>query len=188
MRDRIVVGVSGASGVPLAASVLRQLRRLGVETHLICSRAAEATIRQETDLTMAQFRQLADVVYDNDNIGAGPASGSFRTLGMIVVPCSMKTVAGIVSGYSDNLLLRAADVTLKERRKLVLAVRECPFSTIHLRNMYELSGMGAVILPAVLSFYNHPDSLQDCVDHLAGKILDQFGFEAEQYRRWEGME
>ena len=99
----------------------------------------------------------------------------------------MKTVAGIASGYSDNLLLRAADVTLKERRRLVLAVRECPFSTIHLRNMCELSGMGAVILPAVLSFYNHPEGLRDCVTHLAGKILDQFGLEAEGYRRWEGM-
>ena len=188
MSGRIIVGVSGASGAPLAAEVLRQLKRLGVQTHLVCSRAAEATIRQELDMTMEQFRALADVVYDNDAVGAGPASGSFRADGMVMVPCSMKTLAGIVSGYSDNLLLRAADVTLKERRKLVLAVRECPLSTVHLRNMYELSGMGAVILPAVLSFYNRPSGLQDCVTHLAGKILDQFGLEAEGYRRWEGME
>lgn len=105
---------------------------------------------------------------------------------MIVVPCSMKTVAGIATGYSDSLLLRAADVTLKERRKLVLAVRECPFSTIHLRNMQELSSMGAVILPMVLSFYNRPDGLDDCVRHLAGKILDQFGIEGQDFRRWQG--
>lgn len=187
MRNRIIVGVSGASGAPLAVEVLRQLKLQDVETHLICSCAAEMTIPQETGLTMEQFKRLADVVHDGDNLGAGPASGSFRALGMVVVPCSMKTVAGIASGYSDNLLLRAADVTLKERRRLVLAVRECPFSTIHLRNMRELSGMGAVILPAVLSFYNHPEGLRDCVSHLAGKILDQFGLEAEDYRRWEGM-
>lgn len=132
--------------------------------------------------------KMADYVYDNQNIGAAPASGSFRTDGMIVVPCSMKTAAGIASGYSDNLLLRAADVTLKERRRLVLVARECPLSTIHLRNLYELSRYGAVILPPVLSFYNHPDSLDCCIRHITGKILDMFGLEGEGYRRWEGMD
>ena len=189
MKQRIVVGVSGASGMPLAVEVLNQLRRQpDVETHLVLSRAAEITLREESSLTAQQLRGLADVCYDNGDIGAAPASGSFRTAGMIVVPCSMKTVAGIATGYSDILLLRvrAADITLKERRKLVLAVRECPFSTIHLRNMQELSSMGAVILPMVLSFYNRPDGLDDCVRHLAGKILDQFGIEGQDFRRWQG--
>lgn len=189
MKQRIVVGISGASGMPLAVELLRQLRsQPEVETHLVLSRAAEITLREESELTVQQLRQLADVCYDNADIGAAPASGSFRVAGMIVVPCSMKTVAGIATGYSDSLLLRAADVTLKERRKLVLAVRECPFSTIHLRNMQELSAMGAVILPMVLSFYNHPKDLDDCVRHLAGKILDQFGIEGRDLRRWQGRE
>lgn len=189
MKQRIVVGVSGASGMPLAVEVLRQLRACGqVETHLVLSRAAEITLREESELTVEQLRALADVCHDNGDIGAAPASGSFRTAGMIVVPCSMKTVAGIATGYSDSLLLRAADVTLKERRRLVLAVRECPFSTLHLRNMQELSAMGAVILPMVLSFYNHPEGLDDCVRHLAGKILDQFGLEGQGFCRWEGSE
>lgn len=127
------------------------------------------------------------MVYDNQNIGAAPASGSFRAKGMIVVPCSMKTVAGIASGYSDSLLLRAADVMIKERRKLVLAVRECPFSPIHLRNMYDLSMMGVVILPMMMSFYNQPKNLGDCVTHLAGKVLDQFDIEGSNFKRWEGL-
>lgn len=146
------------------------------------------TLRRETGQKPEQLEKMADYVHDNHNIGAAPASGSFRTDGMIVVPCSMKTVAGIASGYSDNLLLRAADVTLKERRRLVLVTRECPLSSIHLRNMYELSRMGAVILPPVLSFYNHPDSLDCCVKHITGKILDLFGMEGEGYHRWEGMD
>ena len=134
---------------------------------------------------------MADVIYDNRNIGAAPASGSFRNMGMIIVPCSMKTLAGIHSGYSDSLLLRAADVALKERRKLVLAVRECPFSTIHLRNMYELSSMGAVILPLMLSYYNKPENLQDAARHLAGKILISLAWNTDPLRDgrvWKQME
>ena len=130
---------------------------------------------------------LADVVYDNHNIGASIASGSFKTKGMIVLPCSMKTVAGIACGYSDSLLLRAADVVLKERRKLILGVRECPFSTIHLENMHKLSSMGAIIMPLMLSFYNQPDSLDACIKHMIGKILDQFEIEGEKFIRWEGV-
>lgn len=189
MKDRIIVGVSGASGMPLAIELLRQLREIGtVETHLICSRAAAITLEQECGLSLQALNELADVVHDNRDIGAAPASGSWRAKGMIVVPCSMKTLAGIATGYSDSLLLRAADVTLKERRKLVLAVRECPLSPIHLRNMQELSMMGTVILPMVLSFYNHPKSLDDCVRHLAGKILDQFDLNAQGFCRWQGRE
>lgn len=142
------------------------------------------TIPLEAESSLDDIRNLADVVYDNGSIGAGPASGTFRTMGMVVVPCSMKTLAGIVSGYSDSLLLRAADVTLKERRKLVLVTRECPLGTLHLRNMYEASQLGAVILPPVLSYYNHPESLEDCTRHIAGKVLDQFGLEPEGMKRW----
>ena len=148
-KKRIIVGISGASGMPLALELLRQLqgRREQIETHLLYTDGAVQTLRKETGQKPEQLEKMADYVHDNHNIGAAPASGSFRTDGMIVVPCSMKTVAGIVSGYSDDLLLRAADVTLKECRRLVLVTRECPLSSIHLRNMYELSRMGAVILP-----------------------------------------
>ena len=127
---------------------------------------------------------LADECHDIKNIGASIASGTYKTEGMIVVPCSMKTVAGIASGYSDNLLLRAADVTLKERRKLVLVARETPFNTIHLRNMLELSQMGAIILPPMLTFYNKPQSMDDMVNHIAGKILDVFDIEYQKLCRW----
>lgn len=185
MKKRLIVGISGASGIPIAVEVLRQLKNIpDIETHLVYSRGAEITLPLETELSLADIRSLADVVYDNSNIGAGPASGTFRTIGMVVVPCSMKTLAGIVSGYSDNLLLRAADVTLKERRKLVLVTRECPLGTIHLRNMCEASQLGAVIIPPVLSYYNHPESLEDCTRHIVGKILDQFALEPKGMKRW----
>ena len=188
MKERLIVGISGASGMPLAIELLRQLKgQEQIETHLVCSGAAEVTLREESDLSLEELHRLADVVYDNRNIGAGPASGSFRAKGMIVVPCSMKTAAGIACGYSDSLLLRAADVMIKERRKLVLAVRECPFSPIHLRNLYDLSMMGVVILPMMMSFYNRPKEIGDCVTHLAGKILDQFGIEGSGFKRWEGL-
>lgn len=183
-KTRFVIGISGASGVPIAVEVLRQLHRPEIETHLVYTRGAEITLGQETSFSREELNAMADVVYDNSNIGAAIASGTFCTAGMIVVPCSMKTVAGIVSGYSDNLLLRAADVTIKERRKLVLVARETPLSTIHLRNLYELSRMGAVIIPPVLSYYNHPDSVEACTAHIAGKVLDQFGIEAEHFCRW----
>jgi 4-hydroxy-3-polyprenylbenzoate decarboxylase len=182
---KIIVGISGASGAPLAVELLRQLKKQkDVEVHLVVSRGAQLTLAQETDLRLEQVYELADMVYDNGNLGASIASGSFRTDGMIVVPCSMKTLAGIVSGYSENLLLRAADVVLKERRKLVLVPRECPLSNIHLRNMYEASQAGAILLPPVLSYYNHPESVADCTRHIVGKILDQFDLEGEGYNRW----
>lgn len=183
-KDRIVVGISGASGAPIAIELLYALKKNPLEVHLIVSDGGWRTINEETDLTHEQVCALADHVHDNNDIGAMPASGSWRTMGMVVVPCSMKTLAGIHSGYSDNLLLRAADVTLKEGRKLVLMPRECPMSPIHLRNQYELSMMGAVMLPPVLSYYNHPESLNDAVCHLVGKVLDQFGIEYDKFRRW----
>ena len=157
-----------------------------METHLIITRGAELTIAQETEYTHEEVKALADVFYENDAIGAKPASGSFRMEGMIIVPCSMKTVAGIASGYSDNLLLRAADVMIKERRKLVLIARESPFSTVHLRNLYELSQMGAVIMPPMLTYYNHPQNLDDCTRYTVERILRQFDIENTDYE-WEGM-
>lgn len=186
---RIVVGISGGSGIPLVVELLLQLHAVpDVETHLVCTRGGEITAAQESDLSMDEIRALADVVYDNQNIGAYIASGTYKTDGMVVVPCSMKTVAGICSGYTDNLLLRAADVTLKERRKLLLVARECPLNTIHLRNMYELSQMGVEILPPMLTYYNHPQTIEDCTRHIVGKILDRFGIEGEYFRRWNGCE
>jgi 4-hydroxy-3-polyprenylbenzoate decarboxylase len=182
---KIIVGISGASGAPIAVELLKQLKKQEcIEVHLVCTKGAELTIAQETELDIGEVCGLAEVVYDNYNIGAAIASGSFKTDGMIVVPCSMKTLAGIVSGYSDNLLLRAADVVLKERRKLVLVPRECPLSNIHLRNMYEVSQAGAVIIPPMLSYYNNPKSVDDCTRHIVGKILDQFDLEGEEYHRW----
>lgn len=185
-KRRLIVGVTGASGAPIAVELLRALRDTGLESHLIISRGGEFTIRQEVDSSLEEVCALANVVYDNNDIGAAPASGSFQAVGMVVAPCSMKTVAGIHSGYSDNLLLRAADVTLKERRKLVLVARECPFGTIHLRNLYELSQLGAVVLPPVISYYNHPETVDDIAHHIIGKILDQFGVDYSRFKRWEG--
>lgn len=188
MAKRLIVGMSGASGAPLAVELLRQLRTAHpeVESHLVVTRGAEMTLEQETGLSLPDLEKLACVCHNNHSIGATIASGSYQTLGMIVVPCSMKTVAGIVSGYSDNLLLRAADVCMKERRKLVLVARESPLSTVHLRNLYEASQLGAVILPPMLTYYNHPQSLEDCTRHTVNRILSQFGLDEGIYQ-WEGM-
>ncbi|MGM9651315.1 MAG: UbiX family flavin prenyltransferase [Faecousia sp.] len=185
-EKRLIVGVSGASGAPLAVALLKALKQTGVETHVMLTHGGELTLRQECGLD--SLTGLADVLYENHDIGAGPASGSFKAMGMIVIPCSMKTVAGIHSGYSDNLLLRAADVTLKERRKLVLVARETPLSTIHLRNMYELSQIGAVMIPPMLSYYHKPESIEEMTHHIVGKVLDQFDIEVPKFRRWEGMQ
>jgi 4-hydroxy-3-polyprenylbenzoate decarboxylase len=188
MKRRLVVGVSGASGAPLAILLLEELKKIPeIEVHLVISHGGELTIQQETDHTLEEVWALADVVYDNFDMGAAIASGSFPMVGMVIIPCSMKTVAGIASGYSDNLLLRAADVALKEHRKLILVPRECPLGTIHLRNLYELSQMGAVLIPPVLSYYNHPKNVEDCTRHVVGKVMDQLGFDMEGFRRWNGM-
>lgn len=186
-KKRIIVGISGASGAPIAIELLKALQSISdVETHLIYTYGAERTLLQETNYSLKEIEELADVVYDNHNIGAALASGSYKTEAMVVVPCSMKTVAGIVSGYSDNLLLRAADVVVKERRRLVLVTRECPLSPIHLRNMLELANMGVSILPPVLSYYNHPETIQDATNHVVGKILDTLGMEYGKFHRWNG--
>lgn len=184
-KKRLVIGISGASGAVLGIEILKILREnTDWETHLVISRGAELTIPKETEYTLEDVMHLADKVYDINNIGAGIASGTFKTDGMIIVPCSMKTVAGIASGYSDNLLLRAADVTIKERRNLILVTRESPLSTIHLRNMLTLSELGAFIIPPMISYYNKPLCLEDMNRHIVGKILDKFGIDVSGFNRW----
>jgi 4-hydroxy-3-polyprenylbenzoate decarboxylase len=181
---RIIVGVSGASGVGLAVELLKALgEQEGIERHLVMTRGAELTMADE-DISPEKLRELADREYDINDFGASISSGTYRTMGMVVIPCSMKTVAGINSGFSDNLLLRAADVTIKEQRKLVLVVRETPLSPIHLKNMLCLSQMGVVIMPAMMSFYNSISTAEDMKRHLIGKILDQFGLEHPGFKRW----
>lgn len=186
---RIIVGVSGASGTILAETVLRALRTFPeVETHLVMSKGAMRTMELESSLAKEDIASLAHKVHPIGDIAASIASGSFVTAGMVVVPCSMKTLAGIVHGYSDNLLLRAADVCMKERRKLVLVTREMPLSSLHLENMLKASNYGAVIMPPMLTFYNHPHTVQDLINHLTGKILSQFGLEYTSFKAWQGPE
>ena len=189
VKQRLIIGMSGASGAPLTVELLRQLHESHpeIETHLVVTRGGVLTLAQETDVTLEELLALVHVWHENDAIGASIASGSFQTMGMAVVPCSMKTAAGIVSGYSDNLLLRAADVCLKEQRKLVLVAREAPLSTLHLRNLYEASKLGAVILPPVPAYYVRPQTLADCTRHTAKRILSQFGL-GERNEEWEGLE
>lgn len=184
-KKRIIVGVSGASGAPLALRLLDELKKVpDVESHLVITRGGEMTIEEECGMSVAQFCAKANVVYDNSNIGASIASGTYKTIGMVICPCSMKTVAGIAHGYSDNLLLRAADVVLKEQRKLVLVTRESPLSKVHLDNMAYLAGMsGVFILPPVISYYSHPKSLEDVEKQIVGRILDRFDIEAG-LKRW----
>lgn len=183
----LVVGISGSSGAIYGVRFVQALADLGVETHLIVSPWAEKTIEMETAWTVEQVRSWATVVYDVHDMTAAVSSGSFRTAGMCVIPCSMKTVAAIAHGYSDNLIQRAAEVTLKERRKLVLVPRETPLSVIHLENMLILARAGAVICPPVPSFYHQPRTIEDLVDQLVARVLDQFGIEHSFGRRWTGL-
>lgn len=185
---RLVIGISGASGANLGIRLLRLLRdNAEWETHLVCSEAGKTTIACETAHGFGEVAALADVVHEPSNIGASIASGSFKTEGMAVMPCSMKSLAAIAHGYADNLLTRAADVTLKERRKLVLLARETPLHSGHLRNMLSASELGAIIMPPVMTHYNHPKSIEDMEMHMVCKVLGEFGIDAPQYRRWEGL-
>ena len=186
MKKRLVVGISGGSGIPLATELLSQLQKIEeIETHLVYTRGAEITAAQESELSMEEICALADVVYDNKDIGAAIASGTYRTAGMVVVPCSMKTVAGIASGYSDNLLLRAADVTLKEQRPLVLVARETPMNAIHLRNLAQLASVpGITLMPPMMTYYHNPRTIDDMEDQLIGKIFDRFGLDYPPFERW----
>jgi 4-hydroxy-3-polyprenylbenzoate decarboxylase len=182
---RIVLGMSGASGAAIGVAILKALAAVGdVETHLVITKGAERTLLHETDVSAEDLFASADYVYDNDDVGAAIASGTFRTMGMIVAPCSMKSLAGVACGYSDNLLLRAADVTLKERRKLVLVTRESPLSPIHLKNMLDLSYAGAIIMPPVISYYNGHVTLDEITGQIAGKSLDLFGISVPGFARW----
>lgn len=188
-KKRIIIGATGASGMPLLKRCLEIIKADGnFESYLILSKSAEITIEHEMKIKIGEIKKLADYVLSQENIGAGPASGSFKNEGMLIVPCSMKTAAGIYSGYTDNLILRSADVAIKEQRKLVLAVRESPLSQIHLRNLYELSKIPNVrIIPPMLTFYHMPESIDDMVNHIAAKLLEPFGIEMEGYRRWKGL-
>jgi 4-hydroxy-3-polyprenylbenzoate decarboxylase len=181
---RLVVGVSGASGALLAIRLLRALSELDVESHLVASRAASLTLAHETDLTLADLAAMASVAYRPGQIGASIASGSFPTLGMIVAPCSVKTMSEIATGVTSSLLTRAADVTLKERRPLVLMVRESPLHLGHLRTMVQLAEMGAAIVPPVPAFYAGPTDLTAIADQCVGRALDLFGFRWRGVRRW----
>jgi 4-hydroxy-3-polyprenylbenzoate decarboxylase len=183
-KSRLIVGITGASGVVYGLRVLDACRELGVESHLVFSRAAALTLSQETELSMADVNAKADVTYKVGDVGAAIASGSFRTLGMIVAPCSVKTMSEIATGVTTSLLTRAADVTLKERRPLVLMIRETPFHLGHLRTMTQLAEMGAVIAPPLPAFYAKPASLAEMVDQSVGRSLDLFGLSWRPVRRW----
>lgn len=189
MKKRIIIAATGASGMPVLIKCLDLIREQPeYESWLILSNGAKITLSHETKFTPGEIGAMADVVLEPEEIGAGPASGSFKTEGMLIVPCSMKTVAGICSGYAENLILRAADVTVKEQRKLVLAARETPLSPIHLRNLHELSTLpGVRIIPPMMTFYHMPESIDEMVYHIAAKLLEPFGIEAKEYRRWNGL-
>jgi 4-hydroxy-3-polyprenylbenzoate decarboxylase len=183
---RLIVGITGATGVIYGVRLLERLRDAGVETHLVISRWGARTLVHETPYSREEVEALAHTSYVSGDMGAAISSGSFQTAGMIVAPCSAKTLAAIAHGYGEGLIHRAADVVLKERRKLLLAVRESPLSDIHLENMLRLSRMGAVMLPPMPAFYGHPRSLGDIVDHTVERILDQFGVEMPNAARWTG--
>ena len=183
---RLIVGITGATGVIYGVRLLERLREAGVETHLVISRWGARTLLHETPYTREQVEALAHTVYASTDMGAAISSGSFQTAGMIVVPCSARTLAAIAHGFGDSLIHRAADVVLKERRKLLLAVREAPLSDVHLENMLKLSRMGVVILPPMPAFYNNPRSLADIVEHTVARMLDQYGVEVPGAARWAG--
>jgi 4-hydroxy-3-polyprenylbenzoate decarboxylase len=184
MPKRIVVGISGASGVTYGVRLLQVLKETDYETHLIISKSGELNIKIETDYDPNDVKSMADYVYDHKDVAASLASGSFLTEGMVVVPCTIKTLSGIANSYNENLLVRAADVTLKERRKLVLVVRETPLHKGHLRLMTMAADMGAHILPPVPSFYHMPKTIDDIIDQTIGKIFDFIGIEHDLFRRW----
>jgi 4-hydroxy-3-polyprenylbenzoate decarboxylase len=184
---RLIVGISGASGVIYGIRLLEVLKGLpDVETHLVVSNGGKLTISLESKIPLRQVEELASVVHSDQNLAATIASGSFRTDGMIVAPCSMKTLSGIVSSYADTLMVRAADVVLKERRRLVLIPREMPLHEGHCRLMYEAARLGAVIAPPMPAFYNDPKTVDDVINHTVGRVLDLFGLDSGLVKRWRG--
>ncbi|MFM0350255.1 UbiX family flavin prenyltransferase [Paraburkholderia sp. RL17-347-BIC-D] len=185
-RRRLVVGISGASGAIYGVRLLRLLRELEVESHLVVSRSAQVTLAQETQMRLADLQALADVNYPNADIGAAISSGSFRVDGMIVAPCSIKTLSEVATGCTSSLLSRAADVMLKERRRLVLMVRETPLHAGHIRSLAAVTDAGAIVYPPVPAFYALPETLDQMVDHTLGRVLDLFDIESRTVRRWSG--
>jgi 4-hydroxy-3-polyprenylbenzoate decarboxylase len=184
MKKRIVIGISGASGVIYGVRMLSLFKERDYETHLILSEAGKKNIEIETGHRVDEVAAMANYTYDNKDVGAALASGSFLTYGMVVVPCTIKTLSGIANSYTDNLLVRAADVTLKEKRNLVLVVRETPLHKGHLRLMTMAADMGAHILPPVPSFYHHPKTIEDLIDQTIGKVFDYLGIKHDLFRRW----
>ena len=190
MRDNmlhIIVAITGATGAPLAVKVIQQLKELNVNVHLIVSKWGKVTINHECDISYQQLCDMVDVVYSNHDQGATISSGSFKTDGMIIVPCSMKTLAAIRCGFADNLISRAADVILKERRKLVIVPRETPLSTIHLDNLHYLSQLGVTIVPPNPAFYHQPKTIDDILTHISVRILDQFNLTHPAAKYWQGL-
>lgn len=183
-RPRMAVGISGASGVVYGVRLLEMLRELGIETHVTVSRAALLTMVHETDWKLSDIEARADVLYRADDVAASISSGSFRTMGMIVAPCSMKTLAEIAQGVTSGLISRAAEVTLKERRRLVLMARETPLTESHLKNMLAVTRMGGIIAPPVPAFYARPESIEAMVDQTLGRVLDLFDLDCASVRRW----
>ena len=184
---KITVGISGASGVILGIRLLNKLKEKNVETHLVLSDWAKKNIEIETNFKVADIESMAHVCHDNKNMGACIASGSFISSGMVILPCSMKTLSSVANGYADSLIVRAADVTIKEHRKLIIAPRETPLNAIHLENMLKLARLGVVIMPPMLTLYNKPDNVMAMVDHLINRILDQLGIANDSAVRWGGL-
>ncbi|MFZ8927697.1 MAG: UbiX family flavin prenyltransferase [Gammaproteobacteria bacterium] len=185
-RPRIIVGISGASGIVYGIETLKALRELDIETHLVVSKSALVTLSQETDMKPSELISLADHHYTNADIGAAISSGSFQTMGMLVAPCSIKTMSEITTGVTSSLLSRAADVVLKERRRLVLMVRETPLHAGHLESMLRVTNMGAIVNPPVPAFYTHPKSIEDMVSQTVGRVLDLFDLATGRVKRWAG--
>lgn len=185
---RLIVGISGATGSIYGIRFLQALREQGIESHLVISPDGEKNIELETGYSVVWVKALADRVYDFNDVGAAIASGSFLTAGMVIIPCSIRTLSGVANSYNENLLIRAADVCLKEGRKLVLVVRETPLHTGHLELMLRAARMGAVILPPMPAFYHLPQTIEDLVNQTVGKVLDQFGIDGRLFQRWRGRE
>jgi 4-hydroxy-3-polyprenylbenzoate decarboxylase len=188
MQKRLIIGIAGASGVIYGVRMLEVLKNQGIETHLIISDAGKLNIRIETDYDVDEVLAMADVTYNNKDIAASVASGSFLTMGMVVAPCTVKTLSGIANSFNDNLLIRAADVQLKEKRKLVLLFRETPLHTGHLRLLTQAADMGAHIIPPVPAFYHHPKTIDDIINQSVGKVLDYIGIEHDLFKRWDNSQ
>jgi 4-hydroxy-3-polyprenylbenzoate decarboxylase len=187
-RPRLIVGISGASGAVYGIRLLEILRNAHIETHLIVSKAAQLTLAQELNLKLPEVRALADYNYAIGDVGAACSSGSFQTMGMIIAPCSIKTMSEVATGVTSNLLSRAADVTLKERRRLILMLRETPLHLGHIRSMAAVTEIGAIVYPPIPAFYAKPKTIDEMIDHTLGRVLDLLGVTSDLVRRWPGLE